>query len=321
MMKVLKISGMVVLGIIAVITILLIAALVNHTNQLRKEAKKYPPPGNMVEVNGKKLHVYSEGDGETTLAFMAGHGTSNPTIDFKPLWMRMVDDYRIAVVEKSGYGWSETSNSPRDIETLLEETRKALELSGEKGPYVLVPHSMSGLEALYWAQKYPNEVKAIVGLDPLVPEAFEIMPEPQKSQLYPMLIISRLGISRFMPDSDMAVNLPLMKSDDLTKEDKQQYLAVFYKSAFSKDMLREVDYLKTNVERIRENGVPINTPMYFFISEGQESVAPGWTEALSGHISTIDIGKELKLDADHYVHYDQSEIIAKEIAVFLESLN
>jgi len=36
---------------------------------------------------------------------------------------------------------------------MLEETRRALELSGEKGPYVLLPHSMSGLEAIYWAQK------------------------------------------------------------------------------------------------------------------------------------------------------------------------
>ena len=319
-MKILKISGMVVLGIIAVTVILLITSLVNHTFQLRKEAKKYPPPGNVVEVNGKKLHVYSEGDGETTLVFMPGHGTSNPTLDFKPLWMRMIDDYRIAVVEKSGYGWSETSNSPRDIDTLVEETRLALELADEKGPYVLFPHSMSGLEALYWAQKYPDEVKAIIGLDPLIPEAYDIMPEPEKSQLYPMFLISRLGISRFMPDADMEINFPLMKSDDLTEEDKQQYLAVFYKSAFSKDMLREVDYLKGNAKKVAESGIPINTPMYFFISEGQESSVPGWTEVLSGYISKIGIGKNLKLDAGHYIHYDRSEIIAEEAKVFLDGL-
>ena len=320
-MKILKISGMVVLGITAVIAILLIASLINHTIQLRKEAKKYTPPGNMVEVYGKKLHVYLEGAGDTTLVFMAGHGTSNPTLDFKPLWMRLVDDYRIAVVEKSGYGWSETSNSPRDIDTLLEETRKALELSGEKGPFILVPHSMSGLEALYWAQKYPDEVKAIIGLDPLIPEGFDIMAEPQKTQLYSMFIISRLGISRFMPDTQVESNFPLMNSDDLTGEDKEKYLSVFYKNAFSIDMLREVDYLQGNTQTVVKNEAPINTPMYFFISTGQESAAPGWTEALSGYISMIDIGKKLQLDTGHYVHYDQSEIIAKEIAVFLESLN
>lgn len=320
-MKFLKISGMVILGIIAVIAILLIATLVNHTNQLQKEAKKYPPPGDMVVVNGKKLHVYSKGEGETTLVFMAGHGTSNPTLDFKPLWMRLVDNYRIAVVEKSGYGWSETSNSPRDINTILEETRKALELSGEKGPYVLIPHSMSGLEALYWAQKYPDEVKAIIGLDPLIPEAFEIMPEPQKTQLYPMFIISRLGISRFMPETEIEVNLPLMKSNDLTDEEKQIFLAVFYRSAFSKDMLREVEYLSANAQTVAENEVPINTPMYFFISEGQEAAVPGWKNALSGYLMNITNGKNMELVSGHYIHYDKSEIIVEEAKTFLKALD
>jgi pimeloyl-ACP methyl ester carboxylesterase len=150
-MKMHKVFGIFIIILLTLIALPLIASTINHRNQLRKEAKEYIPPGSMVEVNGKKMHVYSQGEGELSLIFMSGHGTSNPTLDFMPLWMRLVDEYRIAVVEKSGYGWSETSNSPRDIDTMLEETRKALELSGEKGPYVLFPHSMSGLEALYWA--------------------------------------------------------------------------------------------------------------------------------------------------------------------------
>lgn len=46
-----------------------------------------------------------------------------------------------------------------------------------------------------------------------------------------------------MPETDVAGNLPLMASDDLNEVDKVNYLTVFYKSAFTKDMLREVDYL------------------------------------------------------------------------------
>lgn len=45
----------------------------------------------------------------------------------------------------------------------------ALDKAGIQDPYVLCPHSLSGLEALYWAQKYPDEVEAIVGLDMAVP--------------------------------------------------------------------------------------------------------------------------------------------------------
>ncbi|MFO7882755.1 MAG: alpha/beta hydrolase [Kosmotogaceae bacterium] len=319
-MKILKIMGIIIVIILVVVTILLIASFINHKNQLRKEAKEYPPPGSMVEVNNKNMHVYAEGEGDTTLVFMAGHGTSNPTLDFKPLWVRMTDKYRIAVVEKSGYGWSETSNSPRDIDTILEETRKALEHSGENGPYVLFPHSMSGLEAIYWSQKYPDEVKAIIGLDPTTPGSIELIPEPNKTQLYLMYFISRIGLSRFMPESEIGDNLPLMKSKELSEEDKNQYLAVFYRSAFTRDMLNEVNYLKDNAEIVAENEVSINTPMYFFISDDQEVSGAGWKEALTNYLSKITIGEYMHLDTGHYVHYDKSDIIAKNAKAFLEEI-
>lgn len=320
-MKVFKIFGIIILIVFAIIAILLIAFTISHNSQLKKEAKEYLPPGSMVEVKGKKLHVYSEGEGELTLVFMSGHGTSSPTLDFKPLWSRMVNDYRIAVVEKSGYGWSETSNSPRDIDTMLAETRKALELSGEKGPYVLFPHSMSGLEAIYWAQKYPDEVKAIIGLDPCTPETIDLLPEPQKSQLNFMYFISRIGLSRLMPESDIGENLPLMKSNELSEEDKNQYLAVFYKSTLTKDMLREVDYLKDNAKTVAENEFPINTPMYFFISDDHQEVSTiDWKEALSNYLSKITVGKYMELATGHYVHYDKADIISEEAKAFLEGV-
>jgi pimeloyl-ACP methyl ester carboxylesterase len=316
--KILKIFGITILVLIAIIVLFLVGLKINHESKLSNEAIQYPPPGKVLDVNGKLMHVYAEGEGDLTLVFMAGHGTSNPTLDFKPIWMRMVDDYRIAVVERSGYGWSETSNTPRDLDTMLAETRKALELAGEKAPFVLVPHSMSGLEAIYWAQKYPDEIKAIVGLDPLIPESYKVMPKPDKNQLLPMFVISRLGLSRYMPETDLVRNFPLMASDDLTEEDKQNYLAVFYKSAFSTDMLREIDYLNDNVETVAKNEVPINTPMYFFISDAQELIANGWNESSIDYLSTIKFGNYMQLSTGHYVHYDKADLIAKEVKEFLE---
>ncbi|HSM25021.1 MAG TPA: alpha/beta hydrolase [Anaerolineaceae bacterium] len=320
MLKILKILGIILIIILVIAVIIVVVLLINHNYQLKEEAKNYHPAGDVVEVNGKNLHVYTEGDGELTLVFMAGHGTSYPTLDFKPIWMRMVDEYRIAVVEKSGYGWSETSNSPRDIDTMLEETRMALELSGEKAPYILFPHSMSGLEAIYWAQKYPEEVKAIIGLDPLTPETVELLPEIQKIQLNLMYFISRIGLPRFIPESELGVNLPLMNSNDLSEEDKKQLLAIFYKSSVTKDMLNEVDYLKDNAETIGKNEVPINTPMYFFISDAQEAIARGWTESLTDYLSKITTRKYMLLSSGHYVHYDKAEIIAEEAKAFLKDI-
>lgn len=318
--KMFRILGIIIAILLLTAVIIIFALIINHKSKLKKESEEYPPIGSIVEVNDKKLHVYTAGDGDITLVFMAGHGTNCPALDFKPLWIRLTDEYRIAVIEKAGYGWSETSNSPKDLDTILEETRKAIELSGEKAPYVLFPHSMSGLEAVYWAQKYPDKVKAIIGLDPCTPETIDLLPEPQKLQLQFMYFISRIGLSRLMPESQVGENLPLMKSNELSEEDKDQYLAVFYKSAFTKDMLREASCLKKNAAIAAKNDVPIDTPMYFFISEGQEAIANGWKKALSDYVYMIDIGKYMYLDTGHYVHYDKADIIAEETKAFLAEI-
>ena len=320
-MKIFKILGIIAVIPFAAVAVLMLVSLVNHKSQLRKEAQKFYPSEGMVEVNGKKLHVFSAGEGDLTLVFMAGHGTSSPVIDFKPLWSRMSDHYRIAVVERSGYGWSESSHAPRDLDTVLAETRTALELAGEKGPFVLVPHSMAGLEAVYWAQKYPEEVTAVLGLDPLTPEAFDVLPEPDKKQLSAMVFVSKIGISRYMPDAEREHYLPILKSEELTEEDRQAYLAAFYRSAFSKDMLREVDFLRANAAKVAETEVPSSIPLYFFISEGQEETVTGWQDASLDFLSRVQLGKHRLLAAGHYVHYDQPEVIAEEAKAFLEELH
>src|SRR6056297_937371 len=185
-MNIIKFFGKTALILCGLLIIFIIISSVNHNYQLRKESKLYPAPGKLIEVNNNNMHLYFKGEGNLTLVFMSGFSTSNPTIDFKPLWSKMTGDYKIAVVERKGYGWSETSSNSRDLDTILEETRKLLKLYGEDGQYVLIPHSMSGLEAIYWSQKYPDEVKAIIGLDPAIPDiylnsSFEL---PSKSELY-----------------------------------------------------------------------------------------------------------------------------------------
>lgn len=130
----------------------------------------------MVEVDGHQMSVYTEGTGETTLVFMSGGGTCSLILDFKSLYSLLSDEYQIAVVEKFGYGFSDIVDRNRDIDVILEDTRAALTAAGLTAPYVLCPHSMSGLEALYWAQKYPDEVTAIIGLDMAVPQYYDSMP-------------------------------------------------------------------------------------------------------------------------------------------------
>lgn len=304
--------------------LLLLLSTIYHTYQLRIEAKKYPPLGKLVKIKENNIHVYSAGQGDNTLVFLAGSGTSSPTLDFKPLWKKLTDQYRITVIEKAGYGWSETSTSSRDIDAILKETRQALKLAGEKGPYILVPHSMSGLEAVYWAKKYPEEVEAIVGLDMVIPDiylntSFEL---PSKGELYFMYFISRIGLSRFMGREALEENIPLLKSEELLEEDKERLIALFYKSSLTRNMLNEIDNVRDNARKVKENGNPINIPMYLFIAEeSKNTIIPEWKEKLKEYISGIKHSRYKVLDTSHYLHHEKSEVIALEMENFLNEIN
>ncbi|MCJ8191978.1 alpha/beta fold hydrolase [Sphingomicrobium aestuariivivum] len=52
----------------------------------------------------------------------------------------------------------------------VEDYRETLALAGLQGPFVLVGHSLGGEEAVFWADRYPDEVAGLVLVDPGMPD-------------------------------------------------------------------------------------------------------------------------------------------------------
>lgn len=148
MKKIFKFIKVTTLVILLLMFIFLIILFINNKIQLKKESSILKPNGKIISVNDKKLHVYSEGEGNITCVMMSGLGIPAPSLEFKDLYKHLSKESRIAVVDRSGYGFSSTSKDPRDIDSILEETRESLKLAGIAPPYILFPHSISGLEAI-----------------------------------------------------------------------------------------------------------------------------------------------------------------------------
>ena len=146
MKKARKVMKVIIILLIAFI-IVLVAIYINHRIQLNKEEALRTPLGKLVEVDGHQMSVYVEGNGNKTIVFLSGGGTCSPILDFKSLYATLSDDYRIVVVEKFGYGFNDVVDKERGIASILEDIRTALAKADVQGPYVLCPHSMSGIEA------------------------------------------------------------------------------------------------------------------------------------------------------------------------------
>ena len=304
----------VILIITAVIVVLLLAIYINHRIRLNNESELRAPLGKIVEVDGHNMSVYTEGEGETTLVFMSGGGTCSPILDFKSLYSLLSDKYKIAVVEKFGYGFSDVVDKSRDIDSILEDTRAALNEAGLTAPYVLCPHSMSGIEALYWAQKYPDEVSAIVGLDMAVPQSYDNM-----SISVPLLKFAgwaaNFGITRLIPgisESDA------IKYGTLSDKEKEIYKAVFYNRTLTSTMTNETKSVKENAQKVNDGGIP-QIPMLMYISDGTGTGfdKETWRKFQTEYIAQVRGGKSVELDCPHYVHDYEYETISKGIIEFL----
>lgn len=116
----------IIIVLVLVLIVILAAIYINHRIRLNKEEELRTPLGKLVEVNGHQMSIYVEGKGDKTIVFMSGGGTCSPILDFKSLYTRLSDDYKIVVVEKFGYGFSDVVDKERSIDSILEDTRTAL---------------------------------------------------------------------------------------------------------------------------------------------------------------------------------------------------
>lgn len=289
-------------------------SFINHHIQLKREEPLRAPIGQLVEVNGAKMNVYTEGSGEKTLIFLSGGGTCSPVLDFRSLYSLLSDDYRIVVIEKFGYGFSDIIDTPRDIDSVLESSREALRQAGIEGPFTLCPHSLSGIESLYWAQKYPNEIEAIIGLDMALPSAYEGYPINMFGVRLGQFG-ARIGITRLFPVTEISTAI---KYGTLTEEEKEIYRAVFYNRTSTSTMIEELKNIKQSAAKVGSGDMP-HVPMLMFVSNGSGT---SWdTEKWQGCQLEFAKGKDniqtIILDCPHYVHDYEYERISEDIKAFL----
>ena len=256
--KIFKATGIV----ICIMCLAILALYVNNRIQLSQEQDLLKPLGELVEVDGKKISIYAEGNGEQTIVFMSGSGTCSPILDFKSLYSLLSEKYRIVVVEKFGYGFSDITDTSRDIDTILENTRTALTKAGIDGPYVLCPHSMSGIEALYWAQKYPSEVSVIIGLDMSVPQAYADM-QINIPLMKVLQFCVNSGVARIGNFSESAA----ITNGTLIEDEKDIYRALFFTRTLTNDMLNETANIKDSAKKVENNEIP-QIPILLFCSDG-----------------------------------------------------
>ncbi|MFP4152609.1 MAG: hypothetical protein ACLFSV_07160, partial [Alkalispirochaeta sp.] len=89
---------------------------------------------------------------------------------------------------------------------------------------------------------------------------------------------------------------------------------IFFRRTFTQDMWNEDDALAANVERVSSESQS-SVPFHAFVSgEGEEL----WVDVLTSYVEDAG-GESFVLDAGHYIHLDEPELIADESRPLIEA--
>jgi pimeloyl-ACP methyl ester carboxylesterase len=118
-------------------------------------------------------------------------------------------------------GWSEASPQPRVAREYAQELHTLLAKANERGPYVLVGHSMGGYTVIVYAHDYPAEVVGLVLVDAQDLPTSDVatpQPAPKPGGFTLPSLLARVGLMRLLAD-------PLGSVENLPEGDKQAYTA------------------------------------------------------------------------------------------------
>ena len=307
-MKILKKLALVFLSFLV---FFLVATFFYHRISLQKENEFLTPIGQKVEVNGHQMNVYVQGEGSETIVFLSGAGIASPILDFKNLTDSLSKKYKVVIVERAGYGYSDDSNQSRDVMEVLSETRQALSQANVIGPFIILSHSMASLESLAWQEKYPDEVKALVGLDWALPSSYEDLKDNQ-ALLSVAYWSSKIGLLRYFPKSFY------IKNPTLTESERQQYKLLAYKQLMSQAMLHESRLAKENAKKVPSSINP-KIPALLLVSNGEGTTysQSEWQHYAEKFVSGQPNVQIVYMDAPHDLYHYQSNEVVSRIEEFL----
>ena len=275
-------------------------------------ANEYGRVGQLVEMSDTSMHLYTSGSSILPFVFASNIGVVSPYVEMQPLVKALPEDTALAVYDKPGYGWSEVTKAPRDIDTITKEIHTLLQSSDQRSPFILIAHSMGSLEIIRYAQIYPDEVAGIVLIDGASPEFCSSFNNIMIAESFIMNALRNTGIMRLLRHTDM-IEKTLIPNSAMPADLQTINEGLALEKIWNRNIIEEKLKLQANAQTVIEAGSIGDIPLRIITSKANPY--GGWKESQAKLLNLSSDSAQTFIDGS--VNY----IEEKDIKAISEVLN
>lgn len=317
------------IGLASLIALLIVIGVSYQLVKTKLDEGSYPPPGQMVDIGGYRLHLRSMGTGGPAVILDTGLGGPSPAWGL--VQPEIAKFTQVVSYDRAGNGWSDASPFPRTSRQIIEELHTLLMKANIPKPYTLVGHSFGGNNVQLYAATYPDEVEAIVLVDSCHEEQLRrLPPSPFETQMKWMqnskvvYLMSALGFTRalsqlysdimmpFLPESLKNVHLALCFTT------KHQF-AVSQEALLISDSLKQLEEADRSLIQnkpcvVLAAGLETDMTTYGISQEGMHEMKAVWDELQKELASKFVNSRHLIAEhSDHMISFYQPELIVRAV--------
>jgi pimeloyl-ACP methyl ester carboxylesterase len=127
------------------------------------DRRRFPPPGQLVDIGGRRLHLLAMGEGTPAVVIVPALGAN--VLE----WVRVLRGTRsettVCAYDRAGLGWSDPPLGPMSFDSMADDLHALLTVADIAPPYVIAGHSMGGVVARRFQARYPEDVAGMLLID------------------------------------------------------------------------------------------------------------------------------------------------------------
>ena len=155
------------LGLMAIVLLAATGGAIYQAISVRADLEEYPPPGELIEMGGRRLHLQCQGSGSPVVLLDAGAQLWSAS--WSRVQKRLAETTTVCAHDRAGLGWSDPVAEPQDGIGAVRELHALVREAGLEPPFVYVGHSLGTMLGRIYHDLYPEDLAGMVFVGSLQP--------------------------------------------------------------------------------------------------------------------------------------------------------